>query len=448
MKKHIMYRIAISIIFSLSIFLTTGCGEQAESPNDMPALVIIAGTHSNSQEIDTDILIREIEDVYSHFGNVGVIVSDGTPTVEYDQNRIMLGFCDEKDIEKSIQRKNDNEKYWQNVYLNKLMSDLSKGLNELKPSDDEVDTLRAIEEAKLVINDLVKDNTKTKKLVIYDTGLCTSGELSFLNEDLSKLLFSDNIPQEAIDVLIDGLDSQRLIPDLSGIQVTWYGLGAVAGEQGVQGEQGKQSKLSRSSVENLKTIWAAILKAANALPSDNKQAEDGYFVPTKTMPKAQYDKIVTPVTPPPADNTEPTESTTNLGDELRLENVEFEDNEAIFVSEQTARNILASYADMLKTNPDRTVILVGTTADPKKNGGDKNLSEERAKKVKGILCELGVSEDRFEDVIGWGANEPLYIAAEWDGDQFIDEIAKKNRTVWIIWADSDLAQEILKIRNQ
>ncbi len=445
MKKHILLKMIAVLLLSLPIFVLSGCEEKTEPLGDRPALAVIVGAHSNSQKINADVIFDKIEAVYSAFGNSGIIVSDGRPTVEYDQNGTMLGFCKEDYIAASMGAKNRNEQYWQQHYLKPLLSVLRDDFDKLTPSDAEVDTLRALTEAKRVLDDLAKGCTK--ELLIYDTGLCTAGALSFLNEDLSKLLFSDAVDEAAIEALISELDSQNLIPDFSDVKVTWYGLGATAGEQ---------AKLSKTHKANLQAIWGAILKKANALPCESKKAKDGYFVTMPAAAKALYDKAVTPVNPPATEITESTEPTeTTEAAELLLpvhlpeDKVRFEDNTAILASEDEAISALEPYVELLNAHPEVSILLVGTTADPERNGGAIKLSEARAEKIKELLCALGLDENRIVETIGWGAKEPLYNEDEWQFNEttgkweFINEIAKQNRSVWILPYDSAEAQEIL-----
>ena len=73
MKKYIKY-IFINCLFILLI-LASGCSSRVKLPSETPeALVIIIGKHNNSQVFDLS-LRDKIREVYSHFGNIAVIVA-------------------------------------------------------------------------------------------------------------------------------------------------------------------------------------------------------------------------------------------------------------------------------------------------------------------------------------------------------------------------------------
>lgn len=444
MKKPIRFYTIAALLLSLPIFLFSGCKEKVEPSVDAPVLVVIAGLHSNSQKINTDVVFDKIEATYSSFGSVAVVVSDGMPEVAYHETGKILGECKEDYIAASVAAKNRNEQYWRQHYLQPLLSVLREDFDKLTSDDGELDTLRALTEASRALKELTKENTTEKELVIYDTGLCTTGALSFLNEDLRELLFSDDVDEEAIDRLVQGLAEENLIPDFHDVKVTWYGLGAVAGEQ---------ASLSRLYKANLQAIWLKILEKANALPSSQKTAKDGYFVSVPAASAAHYEKTVTPIELPTAEPTVPTETTEPIDllhpIHLPEDKVRFEDNTAVLVSEDEAINALVPYVEVLNAHPDVPVLLVGTTADPARNGGAFILSEARAEKIKELLCALGLDEARIVGIIGWGAREPLYNEDEWQFNEtsgeweFVNEIAKQNRSVWILPYESEEAKEIL-----
>lgn len=114
-----------------------------------------------------------------------------------------------------------------------------------------------------------------------------------------------------------------------------------------------------------------------------------------------------------------------------------------FSSEEETQRVLFPYVNNLLNYPDMDILLVGTTADPKRNGGDVILSEARANAVKKCLVDLGVAEEHIS-TLGWGAKEPLYNSDEWNNDQFIESIAEANRRVIFLPYDSTLAQDLLE----
>lgn len=429
-KKKIKYICFVAIMLFCCVFIAS-CGKPEEEDNNKASLVIVAGIHSNSQIMSWySKLSTEIEEIFSDFGNVRIIVVDKNPDIALGTNEKPIGYFNELFLKESQENKEKNKLLWQKNYLNEQMKLFKKECEKLAPDDPEVDTLGAIFKAVDVLNS-ISSYSDNKKIIIYDTGLCTSGKLNFTDSEWADLLFCNENLDERIQAKVDSLKSEKWLPNLSGIKVTWYGIGQTAEPQ---------EQLSRPQIENLKQIWSTLLNSAGAIPSENEE----YFFSIESYDGTNYPQSVTTIPIPTEESDHKQSDNGNSGNgptKVSEERLGFKRNSSEFVSKKKAMNTLKPLAnDMLSTNEN--FLLVGTTADPNREGGSIPLSEERAKKVKECLVDLGVPENRLQ-ILGWGAKPPLYNENEWESGGFNENIAKENRSVLIMSLDSEKAQELL-----
>ncbi len=435
MKNNLLGRLIVVLIYISCIFGLTGCGD--DNAYTSTSLVVIAGLHSNSQKMNIS-LLDEIKRIYSEFGNVSLIVADGSPSVVRNEDDNVVGVYNENYISYAKEIKKNNYDYWFTNFLTPQITAMNNKILSLSPEEPEVDTMAAIQEAEKSLREMASEPSDEKEIIIFDSGLCTCGALSFFNNNCYELLFNNTkIDENSVKNLIESLKANAEIPDLSGVKVTWYGLGNVANPQ---------SKLSSLNIENLKTIWGEILKSANAIQSDNKNvdSEYGFFIPVIASKAMEYSQPVSIIID--WDNVGSTKNSNNnqfsQGIIFPEKQLGFIRNSVRFSSKEKALSILHPYAENLKNYPDMRVLLVGTTADPNRNGGSISLSKKRAKKVKQCLVSLGVSAERI-DILGWGAKAPLYNKNEWENGNFIEEFAKTNRSVILLPCNSDLAKKLM-----
>lgn len=428
-----MRKLKLSILIFLFVFIPvniSGCNENREE--DIPIVsIILFGKHANSQCFDVQ-LESNIQRVYSSFGNIGIVVVDGAPSLlRTEESRNILGCYDADYQKESRKLYDDNNIMWQKQYLKKQTREITEALEVCKADDDEVDTLGALCTAAEALNTIEGSmGTSVKKeIIILDTGLCTSGALNFQKPEYLEVLgydgklWEDDIMMTKVSGLINHLEKQAEIPNLKGINVTWYGLGQVVEPQQL---------LSKLGTQNLQYIWGELLSAAGALPPDiaNVDEKHGMFVSTSTYGVMESEKYVTPI------QLDVNVSLTTP--EIPEQKIKFVKNSDEFLSpeEEDAINI---YAVALKNYPDEKVLLIGTTSSW--NGGSLELSEKRSKKVKDSMIKFGISENRIS-IVGLGYN-PKYCRHDSPDGQFEESIAKENRSVLIVLYDSPKAQEVL-----
>lgn len=427
----------LNFIFVFFILLTAvGCNASGDCVQNR-TLVIIAGVHSNSQVIDVP-LTDKIKQIYSSFGNIGIIVADGTPNFVYDDNGNILGSYNDSYVSEAKKIKKNNKDAWYKNYLTVQIAAINKELSSLKPDSPEVDIMAALQEATKLFNGASFGNNAIKEIVIYDTGIATSGAVNFLDYNFLNLLNSDKkIDENSIKDLLDSLENKAEIPNLSGIKVTWYGLGAVADPQ---------NKLSNLNIENLKVIWGEILNRANAVAPnvENEGNKYNFFVSTTSSNVMKYAQPVSVIIDWDAiyDCESIFEMKKNGIPILSEKELKFEPNSAKLCSPKDATAVLLPYAMNMMNYKNMRILLVGTTADPNRNGGSIELSNLRAKEVKKCLVSLGIEEERIY-ILGLGANSSFYDKKEWENGSFNESVAKTNRAVVILPYDSKLAQDLI-----
>lgn len=447
--KNIFKKHFILFVLFLCMFFLSGCGEPSDSiATDM---VVLVGNHSNSAKIDPPIE-DAVEKVYSSFGNIAIIAVDGSPTAAKDTNGNIIGSYSAEQNEKSRNECEKNPETWEtNIFYPRKRKAINE-IDVISADSPEVDLITSLFEAIKALNSIKSSDSSAKEIIIIDTGLSTAGPLSFLDDALFALIQQDKklTPEDVVQVIND-LDARASLPDLDGITVTWYGLGSVCSPQ---------PEMTPLEKYNLRIIWGEILKASNALKSPYSDAdpEYGMFIDTLAEGQIVCDYTVTPI----ISTIEKDEGTNSNGESesnedhectivsLPNEKLEFIKNSSDYTDKEIALSVLEPYAENLLTYQDINILLVGTVSDPKRNGGDIELSRKRAETVKCSLVELGILENRIT-VCGIGASRylaDLYNANEWQGNEYIECEAQKNRAVHIISVDSDLAQKILSVVPQ
>lgn len=454
MKTYLSKRFII-VILILAIGFSSGCTNKL--PDEQPtALIIIAGNHANSNRCDIS-LYNKIENVYSLFGNIKVIVIDGNPTIVKDENGNPIGYCDEIFINKSKKQYQDNEEYWRNNYILPKASQVNNFINKVCSDDPEVDTLKSLQVAAKELNSFMtfmEPNTK-KEIIICDTGLSTIGELSFLDTTNNKILGSqkklweDEEGRATVKNMIDKLN--LALPELSGVTITWYGIGIVSGDQ---------DELSILTMRNLQYIWGEILHASGAIGGSNDNIDNTYnqygifvdvnsgepIVSNQKVTKVIFEQNIESPIDENHDGSSPPEPSDPPPPPSIAPDTFFVADKASFREDIDPYTLLQPWVNSIERYPSMSFVLVGSTADPNKNGGSTSLSKARANAVKNILVELGVDSNRLE-VVGVGSKAPWYDENEWQNGKFItdSEAAKSNRTVRIFPFNSPTAQEILSL---
>lgn len=121
--------------------------------------------------------------------------------------------------------------------------------------------------------------------------------------------------------------------------------------------------------------------------------------------------------------------------EISMDEIRFLPNSCDYVDRENVLNSLSKYVSLFKeyfaAYPNGKIYLVGSMA--KIDGAtrfDTELSQKRAEQVMRSFVELGVDEAKM-NAIGLGISDP-WREDEWQDGCFSEEIAARNRRVWII----------------
>lgn len=405
--------------------------------DDAPvAMAIILGNHANAMAVPEDAYdyIEEQLDHVVYGGYVCAIVSDATPT---KVDVVDEDFFEQNARNPEILRKHISERKEQ---LIEAFRD-----EDLIADSPEVDLLAAIREAKSALSASRVNGIENKRIIIIDTGISTSGDLNFVDMD-----FINGQPE--IGSLVKQLSSYEgagILPDLSGISVTF--LGTADG----LAETGGPQKTSTADKMYLKDLWTSIVQACGA-EEVNFEAAAGWSTPNvyteDETSKFSYVSVISFNHKPvfdlsdlqPIDTNDPDAQPTMPGPpiavKLESERIGFKPDSAELLNEKSAANMLRPYAEDLKTYlsyfQDEKIWIVGTTATTQKGGeGSVTLSLQRADEVKRLLMDLGISEDRLV-TIGLGARFPWHVD-EYPQGSFDTREAQANRAVWLLNSSPD-----------
>lgn len=259
MKKIITLVLALVLVGATF----TGCSGKT-SNEEASNTVYIVGRHANAQPpaINNSTIESSVQSAIDNNTLLSVIELDGSPTVEKN-NRFT--FTLKKNVSSTIKKK----------YVSKMTNKVIECFDNLAPKVAEVDILKAIELATNELNSSYA-NTDAKRIVIYSTGLQTTGLI-----DMTK--FNMLSSKETVDEVVDQLSAKQALPDLEGITIDWYNLNQVSGEQ---------KELTAEMKANNEYLWASVIaKAGGAVDfkSDNAVSDDtpNYEVDVSVVPVAE-----------------------------------------------------------------------------------------------------------------------------------------------------------------
>ena len=415
MKEKIKIIVFAVVQLLLLSILFSGCSlDDIQDYYDRDvSLAIIAGKHANLPALalpssffddsQSDSILRRSDRVQLVVG----VIPDGKPL---QNNHAFL-----EDSFKDIDLAKSNER-WDTVQ-NKV-TELIVAFQDQAALHEEVDTLAAFH---FVANCFQQQPEKNSRIVlVFDSGLCTTGALSFIEHtDYKQLLEKDEkVSADDTNYVVNQLTSKNELPNLSGVHIRWYGMGLVGGSQ---------KELSRLQILNLSEIWKAILSAAGAevelcdvnQTSDVRDDSDLPIVSTIVFDE---------------------EIAICLGEDV----LGFEPDKATFLpgtEEQRAR-VLADYVSEARTNG---ILIVGTASTGGQNeekGVGFQLSLDRAKAVRNEFVKLGVPESKIE-ILGLGTKSHKYNPAEFENGEYNRDSAAAigNRSVYIMSITSLEAQE-------
>ncbi|MCU7728857.1 OmpA family protein [Actinoplanes sp. KI2] len=340
------------------------------------AITLVVGARANSPAPGLPDEVKGlIREAAKSSKKVQVVRVDGQPTVG-----LTAAF-----------RTNGNNSTIRERDLQSFLNQADGYVQTLKPKRPQADVLTALTVA-------ARSTPEGGTIVLIDSGIPTTGPLSFTN---SEMFTAD--PKEVVDFL----DAQKLMPDLTKRSVVLVGLGDTADPQ---------PALPENLHKQITDLWTTIADKAGAdCVNPLKSATSRTSVPT--------DVPVT-VVALPKQPVFPECGTTVLTDSSP---VGFTLNTADFRDPKGARTTLAQLAKRMAGHSQR-VQLVGTTSSEGSDASNQRLSERRADAVKDVLIDLGVAQSRIS-ASGAGEHYPGRVRDTTAAGTLIPGAAVRNRSV-------------------
>lgn len=407
-------RILVSLIICTFVMsgILTGCGSgiigiNTEAKESMPpkSVSLVVSGHKYFPKLSlSDKLYSRIYDGCYTYGDVSAVVVDGDPFLAFNYTIKEPDANVDSAKKKQIATGNTDQ----------IMSDLSN----LAGKSPEADLLSAIQ----LSADMLRStgSTTEKTMLIYDSGLSTTGMLDFATQNLI------DVPVESI---VAQLKEIHEIPDLTDVHVLWLGCGEVCGEQ---------QKLSEDYKYKLKTIWEEVLIEGGASDVDFQYSESSGEEPDTELPDCSTVSVIEE--PMDIDKDGMPEITRWDGES----SVRFKGDLAEFVDVAAAKEDLRPAAEYLAVNPTESVYIFGMTATITGGGSGIELAEARANACKDVLKEYGVNDKQIT-VVGLGQiDNPLRVDDVDENGNQIEELAQKNRAVVMIKAQDPMVGTLLK----
>lgn len=399
MKKAKFTSLFIVVVLIVSCAFT-GCSGNTEQ-KDKPAMGIVIGAHKyNPTFTVTQELSDKILNISKNFGNVSVTISSGTPKSVANWSLDV----EKKDVGEA--KLNQIAKANTQVIIQEIAS--------LKADSPEVNTLSAIvKEA----NNLHDSKANTKTLIVYDTGLSTTGLLDFT---------ADNLINSSPSFIVDQLEAHHSLPDLTGIDVFWSGCGQTRGEQVLDDENRFK----------LKAIWSEVLNRCNPQSVHFNDAELTSETDSDLPEVSLVNTISSKIEVERIDKTVSVIA-------IEEDEVGFNPDSAEFVNPTKANSTIKSLAATL-CKADQTIYVIGSTATYGSTDSSKILSEKRAAAVVQALVDNGVSEEKLV-AIGIGQTKCSLRVNDIDTNgNLVEEQAIHNRAVFLVPKSNPLFTKLTK----
>jgi len=394
---------------------------------DLINLVVITGNRANTSEIPIgsvvddifcDLVGRtfEISNLEAE-GNIAFVVSDGEPW--------------RADVIGQNGRPADLRVSANNTYVlnNRIRNTISHVVLPFMDSDhlmaqtEEADLFEALHIASRILRDM--NPGRKNHILIIDSGITTVGHIDMREFDIMGVGVSSEI--------VSRLEAAGLLPDLFGVGISFFNIGASAYPQQVP---------SGPVEAALKSFWSDIIRATGAQILQMQGRSEGGIPRTVNngYPFVSNVEFYTPQV-----------DFSDLRSEVfSAEHLGFIASESEFIDEIHARNALATTAEtlipFLNSNPAHIAYIVGSQAVGPDGFAGYTLSLERALRVKDLLVsELNLPAAQLV-AIGAGTTPLSWRNTdEFETGEWRDDLAERNRLVAIIPSTAD---EMIELRSQ
>lgn len=359
-------------------------------------IVLVVSKHDNAAPINYEALKTQVRPAFNKDapGIIQIVVDDGNP-IRFNSSEPWKG--------KGCRTEN---------HVAKRLAEVASEVEKATPRNkDGVNTFSALLQAA----EILKGVTGEKRILLFDSGLPTTGRLSFVD---------GGVPDKtAAKLLIDTLVTNEELTDTAfqDIIFVWNQLGE---------EAGTQDPLSVTEQKHLREFWENVVVSGAGTWEPGSGAKGS----------GEYQSYDFPVEPIPTDGED---GFIPYGNKVILteKRVPFEPTKDYFKveKEQEARDTIKEVADNIK--PNKTILLAGSVADVKTSPEwfDLQLSENRARTVAKTLREFEV-ENPIK-VVGFGIWFPN--RADDSTQELFEANASENRIVVLVYEDSQEGKELL-----
>ena len=314
-------------------------------------------------------------------------------------------------------------------FKNHIPGEILEAASRMTAKTEQVNTLKAVQLGARSLKSAVTESDSaviTRKMVILDSCLSTTGALDFTQSSLDGISADDIIRQ---------LRDIGELPDMSTIdEVTVYTCGDTAG---------KQPTLTESNRETLKDVWSSLFSACGVTANMKDDLPLSAVYDTDALPgvstvAVEQDSVS-------ISSEEETGEVLQTGVVISFDetSVSFRPGTAELADSDTAHKSLEYVTGFLTSHPNYELLICGTTACWGGEAYCRDLSVRRAEAVRGLLIESGIAEDRL-CVAGVGYSFSDFYTHDLTENGDLDEsIAPRNRTVKIMDLHSDTAERVL-----
>lgn len=428
MKKRVL-NVTTAIILAASVLSTmTGCtldeikgtigGNTAEASTPASNVCVVVSPTANQHKPDVKLAYDEIYDSCYSYGYKSCVVDDGSPYLAFEED---LTHADRTSGLSEQNKKLDAEAY---------VDDFIEKAENAKAVTSEKDTLKTIRLAA----DTLADSEGDKTIVLIDNGISTTGIVTFKS-------FKNFDVEKSINALND-----NDYPSLDNINVIWYGLGDTVAPQ---------KELSNDDMNNLQAFWEQYLTncgvASVKFPKNvavNTTIDNSSLPWVSTVDVSpiiskipDFEALMEQVEKLPEEERDSTfDDALAVGLKLDEKSVQFKADSFELENKDKAVKIMTPLADYLKANPEKKIILLGTTATSGSQESCVEFSLERAETLKAILIEdMGVDASQLL-THGLGYENDFHIDDLNDDGSLNEAVAPKNRSVIFADADSNIGK--------
>lgn len=410
MKKSIYILLCLGLILGLCC----GCGDENQPSMNVAVICTVA---NNNPVFDNN--IEELSQLSAAPGSTfSLILADGSPDILYSGS--IPDFSD-KGYTKAME---------QRIY-DSIKADIAENIVSAAPDTPEVNMAQALVQGVRELRSGERAGCQNL-LVVYGSGISTTAPMDMTAVPISTMDISASA----------AILKEVLLLDMTDIDVVWYAIGDVSGQQ---------TCLSETERGQMKTFYETLFTLCGASSvefRDNRPLEGSYDFPQPvSVMETQAQASVLLATVHDASSLDEVAKGNALaaGDVLSFDEsaLHFAPDSTELTNKAAARETLHSVAEYVAAYPETRLLVCGTTTSAGEEDSCRRFGQKRAATICCLLTEMGVPESQVVSV-GCGYSYPAFYTPDRRPDGSLnEEAAVDNRTVKILDASSATAADIL-----